>query len=393
VKFRFRWAVCQLDTLKRCLTILDVKKQLKTLPKTLEETYDQIILRIDESYRENALRVLQFLAFAARPVTFAEAAEVLTIDLDGECYDRERKLDKPGDLMSLCSTLVTRASISEVDFKAVMTQTVYNEYRAIHTDCWMIRLAHLSVKDYLLSERIKSSELSSFALETKIANSLIAQVCIAYMMHLPFAPGWCDRKTLQTRLREWPFYHYAVHYWPYYIQLCGEILDDKAWNLLNRFFDTRKLPDSGNYGAWITALIPGDETCHKTEPLYYAASFGISSVIKKILNHIPPPDIDKPGGRNLCSPLQVATYRGHADVVRILLEAGADITAVNNVGESHLCWAIGRGHPECRRLLERYGATLTEADLQRFDWWKKHFGMEYDLGKHKDIERISQVRV
>jgi len=182
------------------------------LPKTLDEIYDQILLRIDESYRENALRVLQFLAFAARPVTFAEAAEVLTIDLDRERYDPDRKLLNPGDLMLLCSTLVTRASVSEVDFKDVMKRSVYNEYSVIYTDCWMIRLAHLSVKDYLLSERIKSSRLSYFALETKLANSLIAQVCVAYIMHLPFAEGYCDWNTLQIRLQEWPFYHYAVYY-------------------------------------------------------------------------------------------------------------------------------------------------------------------------------------
>jgi hypothetical protein len=121
-----------LDTLKRCLTIVDLKKQLKALPKTLDETYDQILLRIDDSYRDKAFRVLQFLAFAACPVIFAEAAEILTIDLDRECYDPDRKLLNPGDLMLLCSTLVTRALISEADFKDVMTRTVYYEYRVIH---------------------------------------------------------------------------------------------------------------------------------------------------------------------------------------------------------------------------------------------------------------------
>jgi ankyrin repeat protein len=89
----------------------------------------------------------------------------------------------------------------------------------------------------------------------------------------------------------------------------------------------------------------------------------------------------------------VATYRNHVDVDGILLEAGADISAVNEQGESHLCWAIGRGHPECPILLESRCATLTDADLRTFDGWKEQFGMEYDLGKNKDIERIRHVRV
>jgi hypothetical protein len=374
-----------LDTLKRCLTIVDIKKQLKALPKTLDETYDQILLRIDESYRENALRVLQFLAFAARPVTFAETAELLTIDLDQECYDPDRKLLNPDDLMLLCSTLVTRALISDVDFKDVMARTVYYEYRVIYTDCWMIRLSHLSVKDYLLSDRIKSSGLSHFALETKLANSLIAQVCVGYLMHLPFATC-CDWNTLQTRFHDWPFYHYAVHHWPYHVKLCGEPLDDKMWKLLQRFFDTRKLPENGNYGSWVTALIPEVRNCHETEPLYYAASFGIPSVIKRILESDPPPDIDKPGGRFLSSPLQVATYRNHPDAVKILLEAGADPNAVNQLGQSQLFWAIGGRLVECRILLESYGATLTEVDIQMLDFWDKDLLAGYDTISEDDEE-------
>jgi hypothetical protein len=363
---RFRWAVCQLDTLKRCLTIVDLKKQLKALPKTLDETYDQILLRIDDSYRDKAFRVLQFLAFAACPVIFAEAAEILTIDLDRECYDPDRKLLNPGDLMLLCSTLVTRALISEADFKDVMTRTVYYEYRVIFTaDCWMIRLAHLSVKDYLLSDRIKSSRLSYFALETKMANRLIAQVCVTYLMHLPFSKGCCDWNTLQTRLHEWPFYHYAVHHWPYHIKLCGESFDDKTWNLLHRFFETKKLPESGNYGAWVTALIPGDQNCHETEPLYYAASFGIPSVIKRIVKSDRTLHIDKPGGRSLSSPLLVATYRNHPEAVKLLLEAGADPMAANCFGASCLYFAIGSHYDEAEVMLRNHGAILTDYDVLR----------------------------
>jgi hypothetical protein len=375
---RFRWTVYQLDTLKRCLTIINIKKQLKSLPKTLDETYDQILLRIDETYRENALRVLQFLAFAARPVTFVEAAEILTIDLDQECYDPHRKLLNPDDLMLLCSTLVTRASISEVDFKDVMARTFYCEYYFEYTDCWMIRLAYLSVKDCLLSDRIKSSRLSHFALEAKLANSLIAQVCVAYMMHLPFTKACYDWDILQTRLNDWPSYHYAVHHWPYHVKLCGEPLDDKTWKLLQRFFETRKLPENGNYGAWVTALVPGVKNCHESEPLYYSASFGVPSVIKRILESDPPPDIDKPGGRFLSSPLQVATFRNHPDAVKILLEAGANPNAVNQCGQSQLFWAIGGELGECRTLLESYGATLTELDIQMLDDWDKGLLTGYD---------------
>jgi hypothetical protein len=41
---------------------------LNTPPKTLNETYDRIITGIDEGYVEEASKILQWLAFSARPV-------------------------------------------------------------------------------------------------------------------------------------------------------------------------------------------------------------------------------------------------------------------------------------------------------------------------------------
>jgi hypothetical protein len=139
--------VCQLDTLKQCLTISDLKKQLETLPRTLDETYDQILLRIDQNHRDSALRILQWLSFAARPVRVREAAEVLAVDLeDRPHYDPDRKLLDPLDVLLLCSTLVTRVQSSAWDSSEILP--TYDEYDFIPNDTWIIRLAHLSVKDY-----------------------------------------------------------------------------------------------------------------------------------------------------------------------------------------------------------------------------------------------------
>ena len=37
-----------------------------------------------------------------------------------------------------------------------------------------------------------------------------------------------------------------------------------------------------------------------------------------------------------CSPLMVASEKGHLDVVKTLIEAGADVTQINKVG-IHVC--------------------------------------------------------
>ena len=41
---------------------------LRSLPRTLEDTYSRILLDIEEEYVRDAISVLRWLAFSARPV-------------------------------------------------------------------------------------------------------------------------------------------------------------------------------------------------------------------------------------------------------------------------------------------------------------------------------------
>jgi hypothetical protein len=371
--------------LSRSLTLYDLQKQLKALPRTLYETYDQILLRIDEAHLEKSRRVLEFLAFAARPVTFAEAAEVLAFDLDREpFYNVDRKLRNSEDLMLLCSTLVTRSPSPAAVYdqakdrrgrhhyrysdKKVLS-THYNKYNTynlvniVYKDSWIIRLAHLSVKDYLLSDRIKSTRLSYFSIDTRLSNNLIAQLCLVYFMQEEFSVGHCNWATLQKLLQEWPLFHYAANFWPYHVKASGPRLDERTWTLLQHFLDTRKLPKSGNYGAWIAALVPDAEHARKTHPLYYAASFGVTSLMKRIIYSEPGLNIDALGGGCFSTALHVAVYRNHPEAVKVLLEAGANPMTTNCFGKSCLYFAIGSHYAEVQGMLLDHGALLTEKDV------------------------------
>ncbi|KAE9371550.1 hypothetical protein N431DRAFT_484077 [Stipitochalara longipes BDJ] len=332
----FRWVVCQLDTLKGCLTVNDLKKQLETLPKTLDGTYDQILLRIDDSHRKSALRILQWVSFAVRPVSIEEAAEVLAVDIgDDPHYDSGQKLLDPLDVLLLCSTLVTKEQPSTSNrFEVMPTCTDYDFHHRKGT--WVIRLAHLSVKDYLVSDRIKSSKASLFATDQRLANSMIAQTCVAYLLHPAFASGYCDWPTLQNRIKDWPLYYYAVHFWPQHVIYAGDMLDEQTWLLLQRLFRTRESGIGGNYAAWVVALVPHFKLKDilATQPLYFAASFGVTSLIRKLLDTDPNLDIEARGGRAGSSPLHVATFRNRTAAVKLLLEANANPMSQNRFGET-----------------------------------------------------------
>lgn len=365
---RFRWVECQLDSLRKCHTIKDLKRDLDTLPKTLEDTYEQILLRINEDHRGSALKILQWLCFAARPVTIQEAAEVLAVDLDGPCYDPELKPLDPRDILFLCSTLVTSATFSAADEPEILP--TYDEYDFVYDESQVIRLAHLSVKDYLLSGRIKSTKVSFFAVEPRLTNLLITQSCLVYLLQPSFATDQFHKQHLMDRLNRYPLYHYAAHFWPFHIEASGNNdIDDKTWRLLVQFFDTRNTRNGGNYVAWVLALTPGIKTALaiRTQPLYYAASFGNTSLIRKLLSSDPSLDINATGSRFDSTALQVAVYRNHPAAVKLLLECNADPAKANKLGESCLFWAVLRRHGEVQKILEEQAVKWTEADAYRLE--------------------------
>ncbi|KAF8527082.1 hypothetical protein JB92DRAFT_1002439 [Gautieria morchelliformis] len=106
----FRWVGCQLDALRKCRTPAAFEEALTHLPKTLNQTYDRILAAIDEDDRRDALSLLQWLAFSVGMISTDEAVEVLATNPDarqGPLFDRHRRLRDPGDILTICSSLVT----------------------------------------------------------------------------------------------------------------------------------------------------------------------------------------------------------------------------------------------------------------------------------------------
>jgi ankyrin repeat domain-containing protein 50 len=119
--------VCQLDVLRKCLKVETLRNTLRSLPESLDETYVRILLSIDKLHRGDAYKVLQWLAFSARPVTLAEVAEALTADLDNCCLmGPDQQLGDPQDILTICSTLVTTSNSSQLDGNIVKNTGMFS---------------------------------------------------------------------------------------------------------------------------------------------------------------------------------------------------------------------------------------------------------------------------
>ncbi|KAJ5092536.1 hypothetical protein NUU61_007406 [Penicillium alfredii] len=297
----FRWAQLSLDNLSAQRTAKSMREALRNLPGTLRETYASILERIAPSDWLFAREALFWLSFAKRPLTLRELNEAVVLGETTTVLDDDMTLVSPHVILQICQGFITRDRTGKVN------------------------LAHSSVKDFLTSEWIRSSRVQYFSLDPSTADSTIMRKCLSYLCLENLRSGYRPSPILaMQRLQEYPFLEYAAQYWALHGASCK--FEDRDRQMVNRFFETKHLPQRGNFGAWVQTLIPEADIAHieTTHPLYYAASFGLVSVVRAILDSDPDIDVDAPGGRFGSTPLFVACWRSNYEVARLLLSVGAN---------------------------------------------------------------------
>lgn len=197
---RFRWVFCQLESLKKCLKPKDVEKALRSLPRTLDDTYARVLLSIEDTYHQEAITSLQWLALSSRPLTVEELAEASIINPQNDSpFDLKDRFTDPHNILKILSSLVVVSTRAEgVD---------------------QIKLAHFSVKEYLMSNREKPAGISEFTITANIANQTIAEGCILYIeryvnsvKHKHLNLKYCYQD-IMGELERFPLLHYACIFW------------------------------------------------------------------------------------------------------------------------------------------------------------------------------------
>ncbi|KAF8530660.1 hypothetical protein JB92DRAFT_2694798, partial [Gautieria morchelliformis] len=181
----FRLVKCQLDVLANCQSASALEEALTHLPKTLYETYDRILEAINEVNRQDALRLLKWLAFSVDTLSTEEALDVIATDPDakkGPLFDcRRRPWGGPQGILYICSSLVT---ITSREDSSNVASIGCRDGRVLVPKTGMIRLAHFSVREYLISEHLwmSTTALSCYYFDEKVAHVSIAKTCLAYLL-------------------------------------------------------------------------------------------------------------------------------------------------------------------------------------------------------------------
>lgn len=187
---RFRWIVCQVEALRNCFPSA-ILRALDDLPKSLDETYDRILLGIPQERRGYAQRFLHCLSVAIRPLRVEELAEILAIKFDAGAfphYDVNWRPENSEEAVLLaCSSLITIVNVHGLR---------------------VVQFPYFSVKEYLISERLGNApgHLSRYHVHPHSAHTILAQVSLCALLAL-------DSHVDKESVKNFPLSIYAARFW------------------------------------------------------------------------------------------------------------------------------------------------------------------------------------
>ncbi|KAJ7235793.1 ankyrin repeat-containing domain protein [Mycena rebaudengoi] len=359
----FLLAKLHIQSLSTKNTIQDVRDAMKELPKSLDDSYDIAMQRIEaqsEDDRKTARSILIWVANAKRPLKVSETIAALSIKPGDKRLNEDNFLDIK-IILSVCAGLVIVDKESSV-----------------------VRLVHYTTQEYL--DKIQAKKFSDA--QTEITCTLLtflafdgypesswesenlpplveySQYCLA---HAAGQPEENNMGLLAMELSAFLSQPSAL-----WIAVAANLVETTKFLL-----EGAPLPQHSKIPEIIAASYYGHMTivCILLEKganinaaggfhgssLQAAASGGHTEIVRILLEKGAD---DNAAGGLYWSSLQVATDGGHTEIVRILLEKRADDNAAGVHNGSSLQVAAARGHTEIVRILLEKGADVNAAGGQ-----------------------------
>ncbi|KAF4935424.1 putative ankyrin repeat protein [Colletotrichum fructicola] len=376
----FQYLICQFEILKDVDSEALVAPTLHRLPDGLDETYNRLLRDLGRRFQSQVLSSLKWLALSRRPLHLDEFAEIFIFrpDTVAKIDATERLFDSEAVLRHFSSLLTPE------------TKDEWNDEDRERRTITYVRLAHFTVKEYLMSERIEQSIAKEFYITKADADLHIAHCCLAYHLYQS-----AERTKHDENL---PLKRYAVRNW----ELHSESVPRKLWTpeivllaeraLYMRSVSLREILFEGQLrNRWHSYW---DRVYNLMQrPYCYTAALGYLELTKLLLRKGPQTSrfliqedldlalreaaeegriemvrffLDKRDATNERSQstggaLQAAAYEGHEAGIKLLLNRGADIDAHDDrFGSALQAAAKGAKLKALRMLLDR-GADVSKA--------------------------------
>ncbi|KAJ7434127.1 hypothetical protein B0H11DRAFT_2258741 [Mycena galericulata] len=350
----FRLAACLLVELSRCKRQNELKQTLENLPNDLFGVYDRFLDRIRREDLIYVTGILRWLIFSVYSLKLRELADAVAFDFSKEehyTYDPSMRRDHIEVIPEWFEGLATVSRRGKLG------------------------LSHASVQDYILSNHF--TDKFGYDLHSGPSHTFIARSCISYFLHFAKHPlngqTWAD----------YPLVDYAADHWCHHLLCCADptallpeamhLLEDGseqyiALERLGRGYrwtmDINRSPlllcSEVDYTEGARFLLDkgADVNAEDKEfgtALQVACFKGHTDVVQLLLENCA--NVNAQGTGAFGNPLQAASVRGNPDVVRLLLERGADVNAKGGRYGSALKAALAMDHTEIADLLRASGAS------------------------------------
>ena len=389
---------CQLPNLKKCLKPKQVRETLKSLPKTLEETYARMLEAIDDIYRENAITALKWLVYAMRPLSVPELAESIIITLGEDlALDLDERLSDPRDILQILSGLVTVAPDPYSRYGLYDSGADIFKEKEHHGD--VVTLAYFSVREFLRSAYLKHSANASFFMEDPTADPsaeiFVLESCFTYMVHLFRVKSQLSWVKVEFEevcvVHDFPLSRY-IFYWqshrdrllqldfklrPSAVSTILQLIDlmmlrhpkqmewlwrrtsPEYWRNSDAVY--RYIEGASDSKPWTMYVVDGVNLL----PFYVACKLGLPDVacsfldkgydVNMVLEGI---YVDRKRFFLDICPLQTAAQENTVSVAQLLLDRGAHPDGSDHLAVSPLSLAAANGHDSMITLLLEKGADI-----------------------------------
>ncbi|KAL7799329.1 ankyrin repeat-containing domain protein [Trichoderma afarasin] len=341
----FQYVRLQLETLRMLSSIAEIRKALQDLPAGLDATYDRILQNIDPRFQSQVINSLKWLAFSKKTLTDEKVSDIFIIHPDNDVvFDETERLFSSTDILKYFSGLV----IFLPHYRMVYTSE--SSYKEPYFE---VRLAHFSIKEYLTSRRIAGNPTSAFSFTEVDANLYIAKSSLAYLKYFTTVtkPEW--EETMRS-IHSFPLIGYVTGYWPLHLEEVpriswqAKLTEDAALALAVRSQSLHLQLDRQMYDSTLPQKLYAS-----LNPLCYTALGGFHQLTELLISqecgankYLTQEDLDLG--------LHIAANKGHLDIVRLLLEAGANVNSQCDNWESALDAAAEGQHFDVLKFLVSY---------------------------------------
>ena len=273
------------------------------------------------------MRILSWITHAKKPLSVDELRYGLAVEYNDDDDDEgdlegidEENLLSPGSLVDVCAGLVVIDSTSQT-----------------------IRLVHFTTQEYFDKERLhlfKGAEVD------------ISRACLTYLSH-SFGKGFPNPQIATKALQSHPFFNYAICHWFLHV---GKVLSVKNPSrmfskVVARFKSSplRRLAPPSYYFTRFKNRVK-----RKTLALELASYLGLEELVTILL------DLSTGSCPGMDTSLVFASIEGHLNVVKLLLQYGAQVGSTLEPGGNYnaLGAACKGGHLSVVKLLIGQGANI-----------------------------------